>query len=74
MVTNLTWLLPVGAVGDVEEDFEDLYDTLRGFQRDGRHSWAQHTLILLLPLNLQAALQGCSEDRYTALLEERHRN
>lgn len=29
-VTNLTGLLSVGAVGDVEEDFEDLYDPLRG--------------------------------------------
>lgn len=31
-VTDLTWLLPVSAVGDVEEDFEDLCDTLRGFK------------------------------------------
>lgn len=31
-ITDLTWLLPVGAVGDIEEDFEDLYDTLRSFQ------------------------------------------
>lgn len=29
---DLTGLLPVASAGDVEEDFEDLYDPLRGLQ------------------------------------------
>lgn len=68
--TDLTRLLPVGAVGDVEEDFEDLYDPLRGFQRDGWCFWVQHTLILVLPLDPQTALQSCCENGHTSLLEE----
>lgn len=67
-LTNLTGLLSVGAAGDVEEDFEDLYDPLRGLQRDGRHSRAQHTLELLLPLDLQAALHGRRQNRHASLL------
>lgn len=63
----------MGAVGDVEEDFEDLHDALRGFQRDGWCCRLQHTLILLLPLDLQAALQGCCEDENASLLEEENR-
>lgn len=54
--TDLARLLPVGAEGDVKEDFEDLYDALRGFQRDGWCCWVQRTLILVLPLNLKAAV------------------
>lgn len=56
------------AVGDVEENFEDLYDTLRGLQRN--RSWIQLTLILILPPNLQAVLQSSGEDGGTTLLEE----
>ena len=69
---DLTRLLPVGAVRDVEEDLEDLYDALRGVQGDGWCCRVQHTLILVLPLDLQAALQGGCEDRHTSLLEEQH--
>ena len=71
--TDLTWLLPVGAVGDVEEDFEDLCDPLRRFQRYGWCRGVQHTLILVLPLHLQAALQGCSKDGQASLLKEENK-
>lgn len=70
MFTDLAWLLPVRAVGDIKEDFQYLYDTLRSFQRDGRCCRLQHTLILFLPLDLQAALQGCCEDGHPTLLEK----
>lgn len=71
-ITDLTWFLPVCAVGDIEEDFEDLYDALWGFQWDGECIWAQHTLILVLPLNLQAVFQSCSENGDPSLLAEPH--
>lgn len=60
----------MGAVRDIEENFEDLCDALRGFQRDGLCLWVQDALILVLPLHLQAALQGCCEDGNPSLLEE----
>lgn len=72
IATDLTRLLPVGAVGDVKKDFEDLYDTLRGVQWDGWCCRVQHTFILVLPLDLQAALQSSCEDGHTSLLEEQH--
>lgn len=70
VVTYLTWLLPVDAVGDVEEDFEDLYDALRVLQRNRRSCRIQLTHILILPPNLQAVLQRSCEDGCTTLLEE----
>lgn len=66
--TNLTGLLSVGATGDVEKDFEDLYDPLRGLQRDGRGSRSKCTLKRLLPLDLKAALHGRRQNRHACLL------
>ena len=72
--TDLAGLLSVAAVGDVKEDFQYLDDTLRGFQGDGTFRRLQGTLVLLLPLHLQAALQGRCEDGQPALLEETHKD
>lgn len=68
--TDLTGLLPVGAVGDVKEDFEDFYDALRSFHRDGWTCWIQQTLILIFPLDLQTTLQDCCEDGHASFLGE----
>lgn len=62
----------MGAAGDVEEGFEDLDDSLRSFKGDGWRCWAQHTYILVCPLDFQGALQSCSEDGHASLLEEKH--
>lgn len=67
--TDLTGFLSVRAIGDVEEDFEDLYDPLRGLQWDGRCSRAEHTLKLLFPLDLQAALHGGRQNWHATLLK-----
>lgn len=72
MLTDLTWLLPVGATGDVEEGFKNLDDSLRSFKGDGWCCWAQHTYILVRPLDFQGVLQSCSEDGHASLLEEKH--
>lgn len=66
--TDLARLQPVGAVGDVEEDFEDLGSVLRGLQGDRWRRWVQHALGLLLPLNRQASLKSCCEDGHAAFL------
>lgn len=59
----------MGAVGEVKKNFKNLNDALRGVQRDRWSCRVQHTLVLILPLHLQAALQSSCEDGHTPLLQ-----